>query len=305
MSRKRKGRDVSGWLSLDKPIGRTSTDMVGAVKRLFAAAKVGHAGTLDPLASGVLPIAFGEATKTVSFVQDSRKIYRFTVRWGVETDTDDAEGQATATSEARPDASAIAAALPEFTGDIRQAPPAYSAVKIDGNRAYDLARAGEPVTTEERTVTIHRLVLIDTPDRDHAILEAECGKGTYVRALARDLGRRLGTRAHVAALRRLLVGPFDEASLVRFDALIAAREEGDAASLDRFLKPIGFALGDLPEIRVAEREAASLRRGQAVLLRGRDAPILTGMAHATFAGESLAVGEVAEGQFHPHRVFNG
>src|SRR5688500_15542067 len=172
MSRKRKGREVSGWLSLDKPIGRTSTDMVGTAKRLFAAAKVGHAGTLDPLATGVLPIAFGEATKTVSFVQDGRKVYRFTVRWGVATDTDDAEGIPQATSSLRPERDAIVAALPEFTGEVLQAPPAYSAVKIDGSRAYDLARAGEPVAIEERPVTIHRLALVDVPDRDHTVLEA-------------------------------------------------------------------------------------------------------------------------------------
>jgi tRNA pseudouridine55 synthase len=177
-------------------------------------------------------------------------------------------------------------------------------VKIGGNRAYDLARAGAPVETQERTVTIHRLTLIDTPDVDHAVFEAECGKGTYVRALARDLGRDLETRAHVTALRRLAVGPFDEESLVSLETLIQAREEGDATSLDRFLKPIGFALSDVPEIKVAQADAASLRRGQPVLLRGRDAPVLAGPAHATFAGESLAVGDIAEGQFHPRRVFN-
>jgi tRNA pseudouridine55 synthase len=304
MSRKRKGREVSGWLSLDKPIGRTSTDMVGTVKRLFSAAKVGHAGTLDPLATGVLPVALGEATKTVSFVQDGRKVYRFTVRWGIETDTDDAEGAPTATSDVRPDRALLLAVLPEFIGDVLQRPPAFSAIKIDGARAYDLARAGGPVETEERTVTIHRLVLVDTPDADQAVLEAECGKGTYVRALARDLGRRLGTCAHVVALRRLQVGPFDESTLMSLEALIAAREAGDAQSLDRFLRPLSFALGDLPEIRFAAGDAASVRRGQAVLLRGRDAPVLAGTAHATVGGESLAVGEVAEGCFHPRRVFN-
>jgi tRNA pseudouridine55 synthase len=304
VSRKRKGREVSGWLGLDKPSGRTSTDMVAAVKRLFNAAKVGHAGTLDPLATGVLPIALGEATKTVSFVQDGRKVYRFTVRWGVETDTDDAEGTATAASDVRSDRAAILAALPEFIGEVQQQPPAYSALKIDGARAYDLARAGETFETGERTVSIHRLVLVDVPDDDHAVLEAECGKGTYVRALARDLGRRLGTRAHVVALRRLVVGPFDESMLVTLDDLITAREEGDAQSLDALLKPISFALSGLPEIRFAEGDATSVRRGQAVLLRGRDAPAFSGPAHATFAGESLAVGEIAEGCFHPRRVFS-
>jgi tRNA pseudouridine55 synthase len=304
VSRKRKGREVSGWLSLDKPIGRTSTDMVGAVKRLFSAAKVGHAGTLDPLATGVLPIALGEATKTVSFVQDGRKVYRFTVRWGVETDTDDAEGTPVATSNVRPDRAAILAALPGFTGELLQQPPAFSAIKIGGARAYDLARAGEPVAAVERPVSIHRLVLVDVPDSDHAVLEAECGKGTYVRALARDLGRKLGTCAHVASLRRLRVGPFDQATAVTLEALIRAREEGDAGSLDRYLQPIAFALGDLPEIRFAPADAASVKLGRSVLLRGRDAPVLVGFAHATVGGESLAVGEVAEGSFHPRRVFN-
>ncbi len=213
-NRKRKGREVTGWLCLDKAVGLTSTGAVASVKRLFGAAKVGHAGTLDPLASGVLPIALGEATKTVPFVQDGRKVYRFTVRWGAETDTDDSDGTVTGTSDARPDAEAIRAVLPAFTGEIMQRPPAYSAIKIAGQRAYDLAREGEAVVLEERPVAIHRLVLAEMPDRDHAVFEAECGKGTYVRALARDIGRRLGCLGHVVALRRLVVGPFDAAHAV-------------------------------------------------------------------------------------------
>ena len=304
MARRRKGRDVSGWLNLDKAAGATSTAAVASVKRLFAAAKVGHAGTLDPLATGVLPIALGQATKTVSFIQDARKVYRFTVRWGIETDTDDSDGQPTATADARPDATALAAALPAFTGEIMQQPPAFSALKVAGNRAYDLARAGEEVVLAERPVVVHRLTLVETPDRDHAVLEAECGKGAYVRALARDLGRRLGVLGHVVALRRLAVGPFDETTTVGLDALIDAREAGGAETLDRFLRPIGVALADLPEIAFAAADAARLRRGQSVLMRGRDAPLFTGPAHATFAGDSVAVGEIAEGQFHPRRVFN-
>ncbi|MEO8668967.1 MAG: tRNA pseudouridine(55) synthase TruB, partial [Bauldia sp.] len=177
-NRKKKGRDVSGWLCIDKAIGQTSTATVAAVKRLFGAQKVGHAGTLDPLASGALPIALGEATKTVPFVQDGQKLYGFTVRWGVETDTDDAEGKPVATSEARPEADAIRALLPAFTGEIMQRPPAFSALKIDGTRAYDLARAGEEVILDERPVSIARLDLIEMPDADHAVFEAECGKGT-------------------------------------------------------------------------------------------------------------------------------
>jgi tRNA pseudouridine55 synthase len=304
MSRRNKGREVSGWLCVDKPAGRTSTQVVATVKRLFAAAKAGHAGTLDPLATGALPVALGEATKTVSFVQDGRKVYRFTVRWGVETDTDDAEGRVTATADARPDAAAVAAALPAFLGEIMQRPPAFSAVKIEGNRAYDLARAGEAVETAERPVTIHHLRLVATPDADHAVLEAECGKGTYVRSLARDLARRLGTLGHVAALRRLVVGPFDEATFVTLEQLIAAREAGEAAELDAFLRPVGFALADLPEVAMAPADAATLRRGQAVLLRGRDAPVMAGVAHATCRGQSVAVGEISAGCFHPRRVFN-
>ena len=303
MARKPKGRAVTGWLCLDKAAGRTSTDAVASVKRLFGAQKVGHAGTLDPLATGALPIALGDATKTVPFVQDARKVYRFTVRWGVETDTDDSEGKPTATSDARPDRAAIEALLPEFTGEIMQQPPAYSALKIEGERAYDLARSGAAVALEARPVTIYRLAVTGIPDGDHAVLEAETGKGTYVRALARDLGRRLGCLGHVVELRRLVVGPFDESRMIALDALIAAREEGDAASLDRFLLPIGVALSALPEIAVAAPDAARIGRGQSVILRGRDAPPSTPAAHATHGGRSIAIGEIAEGQFHPKRVF--
>jgi tRNA pseudouridine55 synthase len=305
MARKPKGRTVTGWLNLDKAAGRTSTDAVASVKRLFSAAKVGHAGTLDPLATGALPIALGEATKTVPYVQDSHKVYRFTVRWGIETDTDDAEGKPVATSDARPTPEAVAALLPSFTGDIMQQPPAYSALKIDGERAYDLARGGAEVALEERPVTIHRLDVIAAPDADHTIFEAETGKGTYVRSLARDFGRRLGCRGHVSELRRLSVGPFDERTMVSLEALIAAREEGDAPSLDRFLLPIGIALSALPEVAVGAVDAARIGRGQSAILRGRDAPAAVAVARATHAGRSIAVGEVAEGAFHPKRVFAG
>ncbi len=303
-NRKKKGREVTGWLCLDKAVGLTSTGAVASVKRLFGAAKVGHAGTLDPLASGVLPIALGDATKTVPFVQDGRKVYRFTVRWGAETDSDDSDGTVTETSDARPDADAIAAVLPEFSGEIMQRPPVYSAIKIAGQRAYDLAREGETVTLEERPVSIHRLVLAEMPDRDHATFDAECGKGTYVRALARDIGRRLGCLGHVVALRRLVVGPFDANHAVTVEQLITAREEGDVLSLDRFLMPLGVSLGEVPEIAVGASDAARIGRGQSVLLRGRDAPVSTGVAHATSQGQTIALGEIAEGQFHPTRVFH-
>lgn len=303
-NRKRKGRDISGWLCLDKAVGQTSTAAVGSVKRLFDAAKVGHAGTLDPLASGILPIAFGGATKTVPFVQDSRKLYRFTVRWGAETDTDDSDGTVVETSDLRPDRAAIEARLGDFLGEIMQRPPAFSAIKIAGARAYDLARDGETVEIDERPVVIHRFELTDIPDADHAVFEAECGKGTYVRALARDMGRKLGALGHVVALRRLAVGPFTEATAITIADVIKAREEGPADSLDRFLLPIATALGDLPEVVVGQRDAAEIMRGGSVLVRGNDLPI-AGSAQATVAGRTIAIGEIEHGEFHPRRVFRG
>jgi tRNA pseudouridine55 synthase len=302
-NRKRKGRDISGWLCLDKAVGQTSTQTVSAVKRLFGAAKAGHAGTLDPLASGALPIALGDATKTVSFVQDGRKVYRFALRWGIETDTDDAEGRPIATSEARPDRHQIEAALPRFTGEIMQRPPAFSAIKIEGARAYDLAREGEDVILDERPVSIHRLDLVEIPDRDHAVFEAECGKGTYVRALARDIGRELGCLGHVTELRRLLVGPFAETTMVTLEELAERADIGGRDALDALLTPIGFVLGELPEVAISPSDAARLRRGQPVLIRGRDAPHAAAAALATAAGESIAIGEIERGEFHPRRVF--
>lgn len=304
-NRKRKGRPVTGWLCLDKAVGQTSTQAVASIKRLFAAAKVGHAGTLDPLASGILPIALGEATKTVPHVQDARKVYRFTVRWGAATDTDDSEGIITTTSDTRPAREAIVAGLGALTGEIMQRPPAYSAIKIEGERAYDLAREGETVVIAERPVVIHRLDLVDTPDSDRAVFEAECGKGAYVRALARDMGEGLGCFGHVIALRRMSVGPFTVANAVHLDDLIAAREEGGADSLDRFLLPLAFALQALPEIMLSPADAARIRSGQAVILRGRDAPAITGPVNATLGGETLAIGDVERGEFHPKRVFRG
>ncbi len=303
MNRKRKGREVSGWLCLDKAAGQTSTRVVSAVKRLYGAAKAGHAGTLDPLATGALPIALGDATKTVPFVQDGRKVYRFTVRWGIETDTDDAEGKAVATSDTRPDRAAIEAALPAFIGEIMQRPPAFSAIKVEGVRAYDLARVGEDVVLDERPLTIHRLDFVEGGDRDHAVFEAECSKGTYVRALARDIGRRLGCLGHVTALRRLVVGPFDVSSFVTLAELEERQAAGGQEALDALLRPVGFVLDGLPELALSANDAARLRRGQSVILRGRDVPVAVALAHATSAGESIAIGEIERGQFHPRRVF--
>jgi tRNA pseudouridine55 synthase len=301
--RKSDKRDIDGWLVLDKPTGMTSTHAVAVVKRAFKAKKAGHAGTLDPLASGVLPIALGEATKTVPFVVEGRKVYRFTVRWGVETDTDDAEGRAIATSDLRPSAQAIRAVLPDFTGAIMQRPPKYSAIKIAGERAYDLARAGEEVALDPRQVDISRLDLLAVPEADHAELEAECGKGTYVRALARDLGRALGTYGHVTALRRTAVGPFSEAEAIGIQAL----PQHDAAALPQpqaaVLRPVDAGLSMVPALTVSRADAARLARGQPVLLRGRDAPVVSGWVAVSADGRLVALAQAQEGELRPHRVF--
>ena len=301
---KREKRDVHGWVVLDKPVGMSSTHAVMLVKRLFQAKRAGHAGTLDPLASGVLPIALGEATKTVPFVMEGRKVYRFTLRWGEERDTDDAEGRVTASSAERPSAAALAALLPRFIGQIAQVPPRFSAVKIDGERAYDLARDGEAVDIAPRQVEIHRLELIQMPDPDHATLLAECGKGTYVRALARDLGRALGCLGHVAALRRTAVGPFDEDIAVSLDALQRLRSE-EAPAIERgALLPVETGVAALPALQVSSSDAGRLARGQAVLLRGRDAPVLGGWVSVSSRGALIALAQVEKGELRPRRIFN-
>ena len=304
MARRKKGNPVHGWLILDKPGGQTSTQALGAVKRLFEAQKAGHAGTLDPLATGILPIAFGEATKTVSFVVDGAKAYRFEVRWGEETDTDDSEGRVVRTSPERPSRAAIEALLPRFIGEIMQTPPQFSAVKIDGNRAYDLAREGEHVEIEPRAVVIDSLLLIDMPDEHSAVFEAECGKGTYVRAIARDIGRMLGCLGHVTALRRTEVGPFGEDEAITLEELHQIASEEGSDGLMRLLLPIEMALDDVPALAVSQSDAASLARGQAVLIRGRDAPILSGPIYATVKGRIIALGEVERGELKPIRVRN-
>jgi tRNA pseudouridine55 synthase len=303
MTRRKKGKPVHGWLVLDKPQGMTSTQAVGAAKRLFQAQKAGHAGTLDPLATGILPIALGEATKTVPFAVDGEKAYRFTVRFGAETDTDDSEGVVSATSGARPGRADVEAVLARFTGEILQVPPRYSALKIDGARAYDLARSGEEVSLEARPVVIEDLRLIDMPDAETAVFEAECGKGTYVRALARDMGRALSCLGHVIGLRRTRVGSFDETVAVTLADLEAAADAGEEA-LSRRLLSVEAALEALPGLAVGPGDAASLARGQAVLVRGRDAPVLSGAAYAHFKGRVLALGELEKGAFRPTRVFN-
>lgn len=299
MARKKKGT-VHGWVVLDKPYGMTSTQAVGAMKRIFGTPKAGHAGTLDPLASGLLPIALGEATKTVPYVMDGDKLYRFTVRWGAETTTDDAEGEVVRASDHRPSAEDIDAVLDEFEGEIMQTPPAFSAIKVDGERAYDLARAGETVELKARPVMVHRLDLLECPDADTAVFEAECGKGTYVRAIARDMGRLLGTAGHVVELRRLAVGPFSETDMVTVDALQAAlKTDGDALSL---LDPVEAALAELPQLDVTSDQAIRLRNGNPVLLRGRDAPVEEEAVGVFERGRLIAIAKVEHGELKPVRL---
>ena len=299
--RKKKGRPVSGWIILDKPAGIGSTECVSKIKWLFQAAKCGHAGTLDPLASGMLPIALGEATKTVPYVMDGAKTYRFTVTWGAESNTDDLEGEFTQTSGQRPDRDAILDALENYRGEIEQIPPAFSAIKINGERAYDLARGGEDVVIEPRSVIIHRLELIETDGNNSATFECECGKGTYVRSLARDLGRDLGCFGHVSYLRRTSVSPFNEDDLIPLAELIAL--EGDLDALDAEVLATGIALEDLPEVQLTAEQANRIRAGNPVLLRGRDAITFADEAFATFGSELVAIGGVDKGSFNPRRVF--
>ena len=302
--RKSKGLPTHGWLILDKPQGLTSTDAVNRVKRLFTAQKAGHAGTLDPLATGILPIALGEATKTVPYVVDGEKSYRFTVTWGAETGTDDSEGKVTATSEARPAQAAIEAILRDFTGDIQQIPPQYSAIKVEGARAYDLAREGQTFELATRQVTVHELSIRDMAP-DSTTFDCDCGKGTYVRSLARDMGRRLGCLGHVTQLRRTRVGGFDETHAISLDKLTElANSAAGRDGLMTVLRPVETALDDIPALTVSSADAARLIRGQAILIRGAGAPILTGPVYATSRGSIVAVGEIRQGEMHPIRVFN-
>lgn len=321
--KKPKGRPINGWVVLDKPKGMGSTDAVGKLKWLYFAQKAGHAGTLDPLASGMLPIAFGDATKTVPFVMDGRKVYRFSVRWGAETTTDDTEGPVTKSSEERPDREAIEALLPNYIGEITQVPPDFSAVKIAGERAYDLAREGEVVEIAPRTVEVLRLEIVGEPDADTTVFEAECGKGTYVRAIARDLGRDLGCYGHVIDLRRTSVGAFGEDDMVPLDELLQAADEGretldqeaidagatarvvDFKPLDEYVIAPEAALADLYEVMLSDEQASRVLSGNPVILRGRDAPVFCEEAFATGHGRLIALGAVEEGAFKPKRVFGG
>lgn len=300
MARRRKGEKIDGWVVLDKPVGLGSTPAVSRVRRLFGAQKAGHGGTLDPLASGVLPIALGEATKTVPFVMDGRKEYRFTLRFGEARATEDAEGEVTATSEVRPDDAAIAGALAAFCGEIEQMPPAFSALKVDGRRAYDLARAGETVELKPRKVLIERLEFLGRPDRDHADFLVGCGKGTYIRSLGRDLAVALGTVGHLSMLRRTAAGPFREAAAISLPKLEAL---GHIPALFGALAPVATALDDIPALAVTEAQADRLRQGQPVLLT-RDAPPSGALVRAELGDRLVALVRSDGTTLQPVRVFN-
>jgi tRNA pseudouridine55 synthase len=314
MGRRKKGLIVNGWVVLDKPEGLGSTQAVGRVRRAFEAQKAGHAGTLDPLATGVLPIALGEATKTVSFMMDADKAYRFTVAWGENTASFDRDGEVTETSDVRPTPEAVAAALPAFVGEIQQTPPAFSAIKVDGERAYDLARAGVEFELAARTVVIHSAEVVGAPDRDHIEIEIVCGKGTYVRSLARDLAVQLGACGHVSALRRTRVGPFSADNAVTLEQLedLCHRDAGLEA-----LSPVETALDDIPAMAVTTEDAFRLSQGRPIVLLPRQietlrtrlsAPDGAGFASrtvlATHGGGPVSICEIRAGQLRPVRVFN-
>lgn len=295
---------INGWLVLDKPLGLSSAQAVGAVKRLLRPQKIGHGGTLDPLASGILPLALGEATKTFQFAAANEKAYRFTVRWGEERTTDDAEGEVVQASEKRPAPAQIEAALPEFTGEIMQAPPDFSAIKLDGKRAYAKARAGEAVSIPARPVQVHALRLLNCPDAEHAEFEMHCGKGTYVRAIARDLGRKLNCLGYVSALRRTKVGNFaqkDAISLENLEKLV------HSAALDELLLPVSSVLDDIPAVELDPTAAHRLQNGNPVLLSPADSTRFETeptTVQALQGRKLVAIGTAFAGELKPVRVFN-
>ena len=304
---------MHGWVIVDKPSGITSTQVVGIVKRVFDARKAGHAGTLDPIATGVLAVALGEATKTVPFAMESPKSYRFTARWGEARDSDDADGAVTATSEVRPSRAAIENAIPRLVGRIEQVPPSYSAIKVQGERAYDLARDGEVVTLEPRLVEIYSARLIDAPDPDHAEFEMRCGKGAYVRSWVRDLGRRLGTHAHVSQLRRTAIGGFSENEAIALEKLKSFMHIPAAFE---HLRPISTALDGIPALAVTGPDAVRLRSGSPIIVRAAQFARLTEEAVpsddlqgltvflSTSEGEPVALAQLEAGELRPFRVFN-
>ncbi|MCF6325925.1 MAG: tRNA pseudouridine(55) synthase TruB [Devosiaceae bacterium] len=290
-------RQISGWLVLNKPYDFGSTQAVGKIRWLLSAKKAGHAGTLDPLATGILPIAIGEATKTVPFVQDGVKIYRFTLVWGAATNTDDTEGQITETSDIRPDKDQVLAALPSFIGETTQIPPAFSAIKINGERAYDLARSGQNVVVPPRQVFIDKFELLEHGSKK-STFEVTCAKGTYIRSLARDIAEILGTKGHVGALHRAQVGQFSDEDAIDLQTFEAA----DQSERDAMLLPVAAGLADLHEIPLDSRQVVTIRHGNPVLLTGANAPVALEEAWASHKGEAVAVGYVEQGQFKPTRV---
>ena len=304
--RRKHGRPLNGWLVVDKPPGMTSTDVVNRVRRGFDAQKAGHGGTLDPLATGVLPVAFGHATKTVPYVMDGTKLYRFTLRLGDARDTDDADGQTVGTSDMRPTDAQIAAALPGFIGEIMQIPPAYSAIKVAGERAYDMAREGRAPVLEPRPARVDRFVLVERTDADTAVFEVQSGKGVYMRSLARDLAQACGTLGHVAALRRLRVGPFTEAQAISLDKCVASADNAPASP--NLLLPVATALADIPALALTEAEVFGLSNGQAINLvdlMGRipqTADPNGGLARAMAGTRVIGLCRLSDGWLKPERL---
>jgi len=308
MARRKKGQAISGWINLDKPYDLTSTYAVSRIRRLFDAQKAGHAGTLDPLATGILPIALGEATKTVPFLVDADKSYRFTIAWGRTTATYDREGEVIAQSDVRPTIAQVQAVLPRFIGEIDQIPPAYSAIKVDGERAYDLARAGETVELASRKVVVFDARVADAPDADHITLEVDCGKGTYVRALVRDIAEALGACGHVSALRRTRVGRFTEQSAVTLELL---EDLGHKARQSEALLPVETALDDIPVLAVTDEDAFRLKQGRSIVLVPRQVEAVKARlkpgsrtVSAMAGGMMVALCEMRAGRLEPSRVFN-
>lgn len=308
MARRKRGRPVHGWVCLDKPLGMGSTEAVTRIRRLFDAQKAGHAGTLDPLASGILPIALGEATKTVPFMMDARKIYRFSIEWGASTATLDREGEITDRSDVRPTVEQVRAALPAFVGEIDQVPPAYSAIKVDGERAYDLARDGVAVELKSRPVTIHEAAVTDAPDADHVEITVLTGKGVYIRSLARDLATMLGAEGHVSALRRERVGPFSLQNAVGLDFL---EDLVHRSAASEGLLPVTTALDDIPDLAVTTEDAFRLRQGRSIVLLPRQVELLqarlspgSNVISAMQGDEPVALCSLQAGRLQPDRVFN-
>lgn len=301
MARRKTGRDVHGWLVVDKPAGISSNAVVNKVRWAFDAKKAGHAGTLDPEATGVLAVALGEATKTVPYITDALKAYRFTARLGAATNTDDAEGEVIASSDARPTDAEIAEALKAFEGDIMQVPPKFSAVKIDGQRAYKLAREGEDFEVEARPLYVEEIALVARPDPDHAVIEMVCGKGGYVRAVARDLGAALGCFGHVAELRRVWSGPFEAEDGVSMEQV---EDLAKSPELDSYLRPLEEGLDDLPELKATAEGAMRLRHGNPGMVLAAGDVEYGDEAWASYEGKAVAVGTYKSGELHPTRVFN-